>query len=140
MAQRDETLQRYFDGALPEMERSAVEAALDDSDRRKLTSLAEVGQVLRAGLDAEARDVDLLRFIDAALAAGGAPRSDARRRRWIGATVGALALAAALLLLPRTQLITNACDIESLEVEGAVATVFTNDDTTVLWFEGTGEH
>ncbi len=135
MAHRDHTLQRYFDGALPENERARVEATLDDEDRRVLASLSAVRRALGAALDAEAREVDLVPGIDAALARKRKPALPSRRSRLIGAAVGALAIAAALLLVPRAVAYTNGCDIESLEVSGAVATVFSDGDATVLWAE-----
>lgn len=140
MAHRDDTLQRYFDGALSESERSEVEATLDDDDRRALASLAAMRQALGATLDAEARSVDLVPGIEAALARKRARPARSPRVRWIGAAIGAAVMAAALLLVPRPALHTNACDIESLEVEGLVASVFTDGDATVLWAQETEEN
>jgi anti-sigma factor RsiW len=141
MAHRDDTLQRYFDGALSESERAEVEASLDDDDRRILHALAAMRRALGAALDNEAQGIDLVPGVEAALARKQ-PRVPARpsRMRWIGAAVGAAVMAAALLLVPRTSVYSNACDIESLEVQGAVATVFTDGDATVLWAEDVEEN
>src|SRR5688500_9699766 len=102
MAHRDDTLQRYFDGALSESERAQVEATLDDHDRRVLSGLTALRRSLGAALDSEAQGIDLVPGVEAALARKQ-PRQPVRpaRRRWLGAAVGAVVMAAALLLVPR---------------------------------------
>jgi anti-sigma factor RsiW len=141
MAHRDDTLQRYFDGALSESERAQVEATLDDDDRSVLSGLAAMRRALGAALDSEAQGIDLVPGVEAALARKRPPLpARSSRMRWIGTAVGAAVMAAALLLVPRSSAYSNACDIESLEVEGAVASVFSDGDATVLWTEETEEN
>jgi hypothetical protein len=97
----------------------------------------DLGAALRATLDAEAMNVDVLPGIEAALAQKGKKvRSvPTRRVRWAAAAGALLAAAAAILVLARSPVQTNACDIESLEVDGVVASVFKSDDATVLFAE-----
>jgi len=146
----DERLQRYFDGELSTEERAAVEAALTDDDRLKLAALGEVRGLVANTLTAEAADVDLWAGIERHLGGGGRAQAKARRRWGLRAhpaswSAGLAAMAAAALLLfvqpwhpAHAQ---NGCDIESLETDGAMATVFHMDDsphkgdepTTVIW-------
>jgi anti-sigma factor RsiW len=151
----DERLQRYFDGELPAEERAQVEAALTEDDRLKLAALGEVRGLVANALAAEAADVDLWGGIERQLGVvggGGGKARDKARRRWglrahpASWSAGFVSLAAAAALLFFVQPwhsahAQNGCEIESLETEGAVATVIHMDDaphrgdeaTTVIW-------
>lgn len=146
----DERLQRYFDGELSDRERAAVESSLTDDDRLKLAALGEVRGLVAQTLTAEAADVDLWAGIERHLGGGGKAQARAQRRWGMRAhpaswSAGLLAMAAAALLFVvqpwHPAHAQNGCDIESLETDGAVATVFHMDDsphkgdepTTVIW-------
>ncbi len=147
----DERLQRYFDGELSAEERSQVEAALTEDDRLKLAALGEVRGLVANALAAEAADVDLWPGLERHLGGGGKAAAKARRRWGFGAhpaswSAGLVSLAAAAALLFIVQPwhsghAQNGCEIESLETEGAVASVIHMDDaphkgdeaTTVIW-------
>jgi anti-sigma factor RsiW len=146
----DAQLQRYFDGALDEHERRAAEAALTDEDRERLAALGEMQSLVRGGLEAEAAQVDLWPAIEARLEKAEAKQRAVRRwrmgaRGMAGLSVAAAALGAFLFLVHPWHLAhpSNGCDVESLEVEGAVAAVLTVDDTphhgdgptTIIWTE-----
>jgi anti-sigma factor RsiW len=145
-----ERLQRYFDGELDAEERRRVEAELTDEDRARLAALEELSALVGGTLGAEAAEVDLWRGVEAGI-------KKARVRRWrerVGSrarrtTAGAGILVAALATLlfifkpwhpahPE-----NDCDVESLEVDGAMATVISvhgaphasDGPTTVIWTE-----
>jgi len=147
----DERLQRYFDGELAPEERAAVEAALTDDDRLKLAALGEVRGLVGNALSAEAANVDLWPALEKQLGLGGGKAASKARRRWglrahpasWSAGLVSMAAAAALLLFVQpwhSSHAQNGCDIESLETQGAVATVFDiegphrgDESTTVIW-------
>lgn len=60
MALADDTLQRYFDGDLPEAEADVVRKALEESpaDRARLHVLERTRTLIRVGADESARDLD----------------------------------------------------------------------------------
>jgi anti-sigma factor RsiW len=148
---KDEKLQRYFDGELSADERTAFEAAMTDDDRERLAALAEMRGLVTNALTGAAGDVDLLPGIEAHLA--GVSSLDAARRkkagwfrsgRFLGTSAGVLAVAAAAFLFmvqpwhPTHP--SDNCDVETLEVEGAMASVFkvhdaphAGDTATVIW-------
>ncbi len=146
----DERLQRYFDGELSPEERAQVEAALTEDDRLRLAALGEVRGLVANALAAEAGEVDLWAGIERHLGGGGKAQVKARRRWGLRAhpaswSAGFVALAAAALLFAvqpwHPAHAQNGCDVESLETEGAVASVIHMDDaphkgdesTTVIW-------
>jgi anti-sigma factor RsiW len=143
----DELLQRYFDGELSPEERRDVEARLDADARLRLEALAELRGLLRAHAEEPAVDLSSLSSTIDAIERTRAPAAPApRRRRWIpmSAMGGLLAAAAALVLFLRPVgpvVGSNHADIESLEVQGAVATVFHvehgGDDATIIWTDET---
>ncbi len=148
----DVRLQRYFDGELTPQERAEVEAALTDDDRLKLAALGEVRGLVANALSAEAAEVDLWPALEKQLGAGQGKAEAKARRRWgmrahpASWSAGLVSVAAAAALLFFVQPwhsahAQNGCEIESLETEGAVATVIHMDDaphrgdepTTVIW-------
>jgi hypothetical protein len=165
MKEHDQKLQRLHDGELTEEEGRALRASLGASpaDEEKLAALAEVDALVRGALLTEAEGVDLWGGIEARLpAAGGttaaadgdgggavgspqsASRPGAGRRRLsmaVTAAATALAMAASFIvwLVPGPRQ-TNRCEIESLEVAGAMATVMeipgeAGDSTTLIWMD-----
>lgn len=153
----DEKLQRYFDGELDESERAAFEASMTADDRERLAALGEMRVLLNVALDARAADVDVWSGVSAGLAqekhsALKRWRQRARGRGAIGTAAGLMAAAAALFLFLahpwHPTHASNDCDVETLEVEGAVATVMTLPDqphngdgnTTIIWAEETEEN
>ena len=149
----DERLQRYFDGELPESERAAVEAALTEDDKLKLAALGELRGLVGNALQAEAADIDLWPGIEKELGASraaGKAATSARRRwglrahpaSWSAGLVTAAAAALLFIVQPwHPAHAQNGCEIESLETEGAVASVIHMSDTphrgdeatTVIW-------
>ena len=152
----DELLQRYFDEALSPAERADVEARLDADARLRLDALGELRTLLRGRVAAEAASVDFSSTIDAIAAAPVV--STAKPRRGFARPVAALALlavAAAVALwvgrtgpggtgpaAPAVVAEGKPAEVETLEVQGAVASVFTidkDDDgadpapATVIW-------
>lgn len=138
----DELLQRYFDGELPADERLALEARLDTDARLRLEALAELRGLFRASVAEEASSVDLSSVIESI--ARTAPVAAARPRRRLlpmSALGGLLAAAAALVFLFRpitpSRAPGNLAEVETLEVQGAIATVFNvengDDSATVIW-------
>jgi anti-sigma factor RsiW len=136
----DELLQRYFDEALPPEDRAALEARFTEEDRERLASLGEVRETLRSAFAAEA-PTDLRETVKRRLR-----RRKQRRRGFRVSSFGLAAACVALLVLFRLRPLhapTNECDIESLEVEGSMATVFRVSDTghesgpttTIIWTE-----
>jgi anti-sigma factor RsiW len=157
MGVKDDKLQRYFDGELDERERVAFEAAMTVEDQERLAALAEMRVLLNVALDARAADVDIWSGVQAGLAKEKQSslkrwRQRARGRGAIGTAAGLMAAAAALFLFLahpwHPAHASNDCDVESLEVEGAVATVITLPDqphsgdgtTTIIWAEETEEN
>ena len=141
-------LQRYFDGELDAAEATAVEAALDDDDRVRLQAMGDLRALVNHALDAESESVDLWGGIEAALATekkvADKRRANSRwrslRARVAGAGLMAAAVAALLFVLRPGAALDNKCEVESLETEGAVATVMELDDegkTTVIWTDET---
>jgi anti-sigma factor RsiW len=151
----DEILQRYFDDELDVEERARFEATMSDADRERLAALGELRGLLGNALAAEA-DVDIWSRVEAALPGPSTVEKKARNRRWrdwvrgrVGRTTSAGLLVAALATLlvvfrpwhPGHP--TNECDVETLEVEGALATVIKVADlphhgdgtTTIIWQE-----
>jgi hypothetical protein len=148
----DEQVQRYFDGELSSEERARAPANLTENDQMRLQALAEMRGLLTHTLAQEAADVDLWPGIAAALERERAAKQ--RLRRWrdqarrSGGAVGALltmtAVAALIIFQPWHARSENDCDIERLETEGTVATVFHMTDmprgpTTVIWTEEVAE-
>ena len=141
----DELLQRYFDEELTAVERVDVEARLDASARLRLDAMSELRMLLRVRTNAAASGVSLSSAIDVIERAPvtTTPTSPTRRR-WLplSAVGGFLAAAAAVLFFmrPVDRLPTNEANVEMLEVQGAVATVFRIEDhgdptrtATVIW-------
>lgn len=133
-------LQRYFDGELPDAERVTLEASLTDDDRLRLAVMAEMRRALDGVLHAEAADhhVDLWAGIDKQLGGKVVPIRRRRTGVWVASVSIALAAAASLFLMFRRPLPTNGCDVESLDVEGAVASVASAGEpgphqVTVIW-------
>src|SRR5579871_3211129 len=127
---KHEDLHRLHDGELRDAEKGAVEAALDDDARARLAAMAEMGDLLRATFDAETEGFDVAPSVMARLAKKPSlmERARATLRSYRMVLIPALAAAcvvAAIYLVPWRggNIITDNCDIESLEVEGAAATV-----------------
>ena len=142
----DELLQRYFDGELPDAERAEVEAHLagrDGSDARmRLEALGELRALLRVSSQVESSHVDFSATVAAIGRQAVAPVKRKRTLMPLSAVGGFLAAAAALafLIIPTHRVPTNEAEVESLEVQGALATVFrvpdsvdSNRTTTVIW-------
>ncbi len=133
-------LQRYFDNELPDAERVVLEASLTDDDRLRLAVMAEMQVALRGVIDAEAADanIDLWAGIEKQLGGKVVPIRRRRTGVWLTSASIALAAAASLFLMLRRPLPTNGCDVESLDVEGAVALVASAGEpgphqVTVIW-------
>jgi|GEM_PF-6601942 len=137
MKDHDLALQRYFDGELPEAERASFEASLSDEDRVRLAVMAEMHTALDGVLMAEAGDVDLWSGIAKNLGGNVVPIRRRRTSLWVATGSIIVAAAASLFLMLRSQSPTNGCDVESLDVEGATATVASAGDgphqVTVIW-------
>jgi hypothetical protein len=140
----DKLLMRYHDGELDAEERRAVEAALDDRARATLAALGDLGLAVRGALTVE-DSVDVWAGVAGKI--GGGPLARLRkamaayRSIWIPA-LAAAAVVVAIYAGPWRRVVTNGCDIESLEVSGAAATILKvptaekgDDTTTVLWLE-----
>jgi anti-sigma factor RsiW len=151
---KHDRVQRYFDGELSAAERAQFEAQMTDADRERLAALGELRALVGNALEAEAAAVDLWPGVEAALAAQAQKKSLVRRwrervrRRATTTGAGLLVAAVATLLFlfmpwngrhnPE-----NDCDVESLEVDGALATVLKvhdvphkgDDTTTIIWSE-----
>jgi anti-sigma factor RsiW len=145
MQMRDK-VQEYFDGELEPEERARFEAEMTAEDRERLAALAEMRALLNATLDADAGPVDVWSGVARQLQHQKAHRGWRRSRMFGGAASVFLAAAAALIFFlrpwhpPHPE---NDCDVESLEVDGAYATVLQVHDvphegdgaTTIIWAE-----
>jgi anti-sigma factor RsiW len=146
----DEKLQRYFDDELSADERAAFEATMTDDDRDRLAVLAEMRGLLSQSLAGASAEIDILPGLEeklqgvSSLDAARSKKRGWRSGRFLGTSAGlATAAAAAFLFImqpwhPRHP--SDNCDVESLEVEGAMATVFkvndaphSGDTATVIW-------
>lgn len=160
-------LHALHDDELPLDERPAVEAALDADDRERVAAIDQLGEALRNTFAAETPDLDVWAAVERGIAATAAPspaeappapeqtrgailqfeprlRRAGRRSVWAPVLMAAAA-AIALLIAPwREQpaaAATDHCEIESLEVTGALATVFEEPDATgrstatVVWLD-----
>lgn len=145
----DRRLHRLHDGELEVGARAAVEAALTDEDRVRLAALDDLGRAIRDTLSAEAEGFDVAAAIMAALPTplGSAKRSRMRvvmasRAMW-ASTLVAAAAAMALWVAPwrGESVSSDGCQIESIEVSGASATVLNLPDAlgkptgTVVWLD-----
>ena len=145
MSKRIEQLHRLHDGELDAAERARVEGDLSLDERAQQKAIADVGAAVRNTLEAASEGVDLWAGIEQKLRAteGGKVLPLRRRLRTIALYVlPALAAAAAgivLFLSLGPGPISNACDVEMLDVAGADATVLKVPDhegkgsTTVIW-------
>jgi len=139
----DELLQRYFDDELPADERLSLESRLDGDARLRLDALGELRGLFRAHVAEDASSVDFSSVIDSIERAplSSAPTRPRRRFLPISALGGLLAAAAALVFFFRpvtpVRAPGNLAEVEMLEVQGALATVFNvengDDSTTVIW-------
>jgi anti-sigma factor RsiW len=141
---KQDRLQRYFDGELPESERAAFEAELTDDDRVRLQVMAEMRAALGNALAADSAEIDVTAAVGKQLRGTVTPIGWAARLRRgtvLGTSAGLLLAAAAafmLVLQPWHSRLSDNCDVETLEVDGAQAAVFQiqhNGDspTTVIW-------
>jgi anti-sigma factor RsiW len=145
----DRDLMRLHDGELAPEERAKVEARLDEADRERLSAMSDLGALLRHTLEAETQGFDVAAAVMRKIAErkeksfseriGGWFRG--HRTVWIPGGLAAAAVALALLVTPWGAAISNGCDIESLEVTGAAATILKMPDakgegtTTVVWLD-----
>jgi anti-sigma factor RsiW len=145
MQMRDK-VQEYFDGELDADERARFEAEMTADDRERLAALAEMRALLNGALEADAGEVDIWSGVSKQLQRERARRGWRRSRLFGGAATMFLAAAAAFIFFlhpwhPRHP--ENDCDVESLEVDGAFATVLQIQDaphegdgnTTIIWTE-----
>lgn len=143
---KQDRLQRYFDGELPEAERAAFEAELTDEDRVRLQVMAEMRAALGNALapSNDSGEFDVVAAVGSKLRGTVTPigwGARLRSGRILGTSAGLLLAAAAafmLVLQPWHSRLSDNCDVESLEVDGAQAAVFQiqhNGDspTTVIW-------
>lgn len=144
MNEKQDRLQRYFDGELPEAERAAFESQLTDEDRLRLQVMAEMRAALGNALAADSAEIDVSAAVGAKLRGTVTPIGWAarlRRGRILGTSAGLLLAAAAafmLVLRPWHSKLSDNCDVETLEVDGAQAAVFQiqhngDSSTTVIW-------
>jgi anti-sigma factor RsiW len=150
----DEQLQRYFDGELGPVERGEVEARLDADARLRLEALSELRGLLRAQAQGEEEQVDLSALSATIDAIGRQPQTAVvaqPKRRWIPMSAAGAFLAAAaavmFLVMPRAPSRVsggNHAVVESLEVEGSLATVFHvtsgDDEATIIWADGESDN
>lgn len=142
----DALLHRYHDGELDAAERARLDASLGGVERDKLAALDELGGALRSVYAGQAADFDAWPALEKAIAAEKVvPMARRPRRRgmmWLS-SLTAVAAAAAMLLVfvPRGSHPSNDCEVDEIEVTGAVDTILKLDDddhggsTTVLWIE-----
>jgi anti-sigma factor RsiW len=148
MKDRERDLQRYLDGEMEAEERARFEASLGAEERAQLAMLGMTGQAVRNALVAEAAGVDLWPAIEAKLGVRPVRRSSRWRRFGLSSGLLAVAAAAGFFLLMQPGHPSNNCDVESLEVDGSLATVMTLHDNhrhivgkesdhtmTVIWHE-----
>jgi hypothetical protein len=147
MMGKHDHLHRLHDGELSDEERRTVEGALDDDGRARLAALGDLGALLRHSFAAESEGVDVAAAV---MATVSQPRPSLWRRLlnavrsyrmvWIPGLVAAAAVAV-FYLSPWRGAVTNECEIESLEVTGASATVLKLPDSgsdgtsTVIWID-----
>lgn len=144
-----ERLHRYFDKELPASEREAFEQRADHDDQERLAALDDVRRAVKTTVDLQTADVDLVGAVDRELDRQDAQRRWRRRARFMSPLVAIAAAAAAMALWLRPDPVNRPIDypgapsesarIESLKVEGAVATVLDIDDdddpTTVIFID-----
>src|SRR5262245_55534472 len=140
----DDLLHRYHDGELELAERARVEASLDETSREKLAALDELGGALRGLYQGQAAEFDAWPAVERGIASAKVVpftrRLRSRSAMWIS-SVAAAAAVLAVVVLPRGGQPSNDCDVDELEVSGAVATILKLDDdnhggsTTVVWIE-----
>ena len=141
MGKRNEDLHRMHDGE--SVPRAAVAVAapepLDADDQLRLAALGELGAAVRHTLLTESQGIDVWPAIEKKLKQAQMRSWRHRVRRAARPVLLAVpAVAAAVVIwLGGHGVITNGCDIELLEVQGASATVLTVPDrsgtTTVIW-------
>jgi hypothetical protein len=161
MASDEERLHRLHDGELTDEQRAAIEPGLDERGRAKLQAIGEIGAALRSAIEGEAAAVPggFLDGVWAKVEAGiGAPAKAKAERPglltrmgralaeykmvWASSAVAAAAVFAIYLGGGMHPAQSNGCEIESLEVSGATATVMKlpttdhgDDTTTVIWLD-----
>ena len=130
-----ERLNRYFDGELPPAEREAFDQSADHETRQKLAALDDVRRAVKTTVDLQTADIDLVSSVGKALDKQAAQRAWRRRARVASPLLARAAVAAAVAIwlrpvptLPPAVATKQAATIESLEVEGALATVLDVDD------------
>ena len=140
-----ERLHRYFDGELPENEKQAFDANADHEAKEKLLALEDVRRAVKTTVDLQTANLDLVSGINRELDRQAAQLSWRRRARW-ASPVAAIAAAAAAFMIwmkppaPITPMATReAASIESLEVQGAMASIIDLEDehgsATVIWID-----
>ncbi len=141
-------LHRLHDGELSAEERHAFESALDDDARARLAALGDLGSALRNTFEAESEGFDVAAAVMKKLEPARPPSLWARmaaavrsyRMVWIPG-IAAAAIVAVFYIGPWRTVVTDECDIESLEVSGAAATVMKVPDphgdgtSTVIWLD-----
>ena len=141
-----ERLHRYFDHELPEAERKAFEDSADHEVREKLAALSELRHAVKTTVDLQTANIDLVSGVERALARQESQRTFRRRARIASPLVALVAAAAAVMIWLRPTPIApmtrqEPAAIESLEVEGALATVLEldgdekNSPATVIFIE-----
>lgn len=160
MASDEERLHRLHDGELTDEQRTAIEGGLDQRGRDRLAAIGEVGEALRSALEGEVAalpPIDVWGAVARRIAAE-APKPKAAERPgllsrlwaalaeykmvWASGAAAAMAVFAIYLGGGMRAVASNGCEIESLEVTGATATVLQlptgehgDDTTTVVWLD-----
>lgn len=139
-----ERLHRYFDNELPTAEREAFEQHADHDDKERLAALDDVRRAVKTTVDLQTANIDFTSSIERELARQDSQRAWRRRARLMSPLVAIAAAAAAMALWLKPTTVNppvraEAARIESLKVEGAVATVMNLDDdddpTTVIFID-----
>ncbi len=139
-----ERLHRYFDGELPAAEKQAFDANADHDEKEKLLALEDVRRAVKTTVDLQTAGIDLTGAIDRELDRQDAQKAWRRRARWASPLAAVAAVAAAVMIwmkpAPLTPIVAHeAASIESLEVQGAMASVLDLDDengsATVIWID-----